>query len=46
MADFDAILSAGGPWARAEVIGNCLLLQGDCLEVMPHLGRVDAGWVS
>ena len=42
MSDFDAILSRGGPWARAEVIGDCLLLQGDCLEVMPHLGRVDA----
>lgn len=42
MTDFDAILSRGGPWARAEVIGDCLLLQGDCLEIMPHLGRVDA----
>ena len=42
MSDFDTILSRGGPWARAEVIGECLLLQGDCLEVMPHLGRVDA----
>jgi DNA modification methylase len=27
---------------RARVIGRCELLQGDCLEVMPHLDRVDA----
>ena len=36
------ILDAGGPWARAERIGDCLLLQGDCLEVMAVLPRVDA----
>ena len=30
------------PWVRKEVIGDCVLLQGDCLEVMPALGRVDA----
>lgn len=28
---------------RARVIGRCELLQGDCLEVMPHLEQVDAG---
>jgi hypothetical protein len=27
---------------RKEVIGNCTLYQGDCMEVMPTLGRVDA----
>lgn len=27
---------------RARVIGRCELLQGDCLEVMPGLERVDA----
>ena len=25
-----------------EVIGDCELYQGDCLEIMPHLGKVDA----
>jgi len=30
------------PWARKEVIGNCVLYQGDCLQVMPTLGRFDA----
>ena len=28
-------------WKRCEVIGDCVLYQGDCLEVMPALGRVD-----
>jgi len=27
---------------RARIIGRCELLQGDCLEIMPHLDRVDA----
>lgn len=27
---------------RIEKIGNCTLYNGDCLEVMPTLGRVDA----
>lgn len=27
---------------RVEVIGNCTLYLGDCLEVMPLLGKVDA----
>lgn len=30
------------PWKRHERIGNCDLYLGDCLEVMPALGRVDA----
>lgn len=30
------------PWKRREVIGDCVLYQGDCLEVMPTLGKVDA----
>ena len=42
MTDLDAILAAGGPWVRAERIGDCLLLQGDCREVMPVLPKVDA----
>ena len=27
---------------RARVIGDCELLLGDCLEIMPHLDKVDA----
>ena len=42
MIDLDAIVAAGGPWVRAERIGDCLLLQGDCREVMAVLPRVDA----
>jgi len=30
------------PWKRKEVIGDCTLYLGDCLEVMPALGRFDA----
>lgn len=30
------------PWKRHERIGNCDLYLGDCIEVMPALGRVDA----
>lgn len=30
------------PWKRREVIGDCTLYLGDCLEVMPALGPVDA----
>lgn len=29
-------------WKRREVIGDCVLYLGDCLEVMPALGKVDA----
>ncbi len=30
------------PWKRRVVIGDCTLYEGDCLEVMPTLGKVDA----
>lgn len=30
------------PWKRREVIGDCELILGDCLEVLPTLGLVDA----
>jgi DNA modification methylase len=30
------------PWTRKEVIGDCALYLGDCLKVMPALGKVDA----
>ena len=30
------------PWKRKEVIGDCTLYLGDCLEVLPALGKVDA----
>lgn len=29
-------------YKRKEVIGNCTLYQGDCLEVFPMLGKLDA----
>lgn len=29
-------------YVRKEIIGDCVLYQGDCLEVMPTLGKVDA----
>ena len=29
-------------WKRREVIGDCTLYLGDCLEVMPELGKVNA----
>lgn len=29
-------------YKRKEIIGNCTLYLGDCMEVMPTLGRVDA----
>lgn len=30
------------PWKREEIIGPCRLLLGDCLDIMPALGRFDA----
>ena len=42
MTDLQAILDAGGPWEQARIIGGQLLIQGDCLEVLPTLPRVDA----
>lgn len=30
------------PWKRREVIGDATLYLGDCLEILPHLPKVDA----
>lgn len=30
------------PWKRKEVIGDCTLYLGDCMEIVPHIGNVDA----
>lgn len=30
------------PWKRREVIGDATLYLGDCLEILPALGKVDA----
>jgi DNA modification methylase len=30
------------PWTRRVVIGDCVMYEGDCLEVMPTLDKVDA----
>jgi DNA modification methylase len=30
------------PWKRRVVIGDCVLYEGDCMAVMPTLGKVDA----
>ena len=30
------------PWKRKEVIGDCTLYLGDCLEIMPAFPKVDA----
>lgn len=32
----------GRPWKRMEQIGDCTLYLGDCLEILPALGKVDA----
>lgn len=32
----------GDPWQRVETIGDCTLYLGDCLEILPTLGKVDA----
>ena len=29
------------PWKRCEVIGDCTVYLGDCLEIMGTLGKVD-----
>ena len=29
------------PWKRREVIGNATLYLGDCIEILPHLSKVD-----
>jgi DNA modification methylase len=30
------------PWKRKETIGDATLYLGDCLEILPHVGEVDA----
>jgi site-specific DNA-methyltransferase (adenine-specific)/modification methylase len=30
------------PWKEKRVIGNATLYLGDCLEILPHLPKVDA----
>ena len=35
-------MTSGNPWQRREVIGDCTLYLGDCREVLPTLGKVDA----
>ncbi len=35
-------LAPNQPWQRKEVIGGCTLLLGDCLDIIPMLGKVDA----
>jgi DNA modification methylase len=36
------ITPASGPWQRVEHIGNAVLYLGDCREILPTLGKVDA----
>ena len=38
MTDLQAILDKGGPWKQARIIGDQLLIQGDCREVMAVVG--------
>ena len=35
-------MSAGLPYRRKEIIGNCTLFLGDCRDILPTLGKVDA----
>ena len=42
MTNLQEILDAGGPWQQARIIGDQLLIQGDCREVMAVLPKVDA----
>jgi site-specific DNA-methyltransferase (adenine-specific) len=42
VTDLDAIIAAGGPWKRAVRIGDQLLIEGDCRDVMAVLPKVDA----
>ena len=42
MTDLQAILDKGGPWEQARIIGDQLLIQGDCREVMGVLPKVCA----
>jgi DNA modification methylase len=40
--NLQSIIDKGGAWKQSRIIGNQLLLQGDCMEIMPALGKVDA----
>jgi site-specific DNA-methyltransferase (adenine-specific) len=40
--DFSVLVASGGPWREARIIGDCLCLLGDCLEIMPILPKIDA----
>jgi hypothetical protein len=43
MTDLQAILDKGGPWQQARIIGDQLLIQGDCRECIGHVrGAFDA----
>ena len=42
MIDLQAIVDRGGPWREARLIGDSLCLLGDCLEILPHLPKIDA----
>ena len=42
MTNLQSIIDAGGPWQQARIIGDQLLIQGDCREVMAVLPKVDA----
>lgn len=37
-----AVEYAPAPWKRREVIGDAVLYLGDCREILPTLGKVDA----
>jgi 16S rRNA G966 N2-methylase RsmD len=36
-----SLLPGGAPW-REEIIGDCRLINADCLDVMPTLNKIDA----
>jgi len=38
----DAVLVRDGGMTRVETIGDCTLILGDCRDVIPTLGAVDA----
>lgn len=41
-AAVNGTLKMSGVWVHKEVIGDCTLYHGDCLEIMPTLGPIDA----
>lgn len=36
------VAELNGPWAQARIIGDCLLLRGDSLKILPHISAADA----